>query len=745
MKKLILSISCVLIATIAFATNQPTTMAEAKAQYKKEREAIREAFMPNFKPEKHEKLDREARFQRDLQKKMENSKALNEARKNQRTNPQTERKIENSLTKLIRDFSPNVSWKNPKAEGLKTFHKLDSVTLFNDDPNDMITYDQVAYYSYTVIDDYYYPHKLTVVGRGIVEGELLAEVIFEWHTEGALKGYLKSHSDFGINSWGWPQGEKFVYSYDAQNRVDTVWGLDYDGEAHLEGMPGVWLYDQMDVYVAYDANDNPIEVHIYVYGDGAWHLAAEQSRTVDHLGRTLTYESWGWDFAEVSPGNWDYVWKGIDKTQYEYFQNYMILTFWQIESYDLATETWIPDEQMINTFEMHNTRPEVTYTEHNYWNKITGDWSGNICSWGICFYNYKHYYTYDNAANNYKPLSARGESFVDGAWIDDMTTTIVWTPNPSTGVSWRMESTQSVIFHNFNPGVWEVFEIATIDYSSAFADFLIGERWTLREIINPGGFYGEKFINTFTANGTLITNEFYESWDGGIVWDPVVKIVRELDAVELPAKSWHYMPEIDWDTWMPTGNWDLYGSFTYEHASNGARTKTMGWCGEIGTTPLNGWEYDADWTIPIDELIIWKDYYFYTTGAGDFHFTHKVNTYIHYLGNSDCWYAPYTTWATATQTYFWSEVEALGTSIQDVIVDDMNTTVRVYPNPVKDVLHIQTEQTIQSIFVFDMNGKMVVNLRGNQQTIDLQSLQTGNYVVRIHTDKVVVPVKIVKQ
>jgi hypothetical protein len=71
--------------------------------------------------------------------------------------------------------------------------------------------------------------------------------------------------------------------------------------------------------------------------------------------------------------------------------------------------------------------------------------------------------------------------------------------------------------------------------------------------------------------------------------------------------------------------------------------------------------------------------------------------------------------------------------------------LNVYPNPVTDVLNIQTEETIKQIVVLDLNGRVVAQFNGNTKTINLQTLPAGNYVVRIHTETAIVPVRIVKQ
>ncbi|MDR0438504.1 MAG: T9SS type A sorting domain-containing protein [Bacteroidales bacterium] len=74
-----------------------------------------------------------------------------------------------------------------------------------------------------------------------------------------------------------------------------------------------------------------------------------------------------------------------------------------------------------------------------------------------------------------------------------------------------------------------------------------------------------------------------------------------------------------------------------------------------------------------------------------------------------------------------------------------NQNIVIYPNPVNDVLHIQTEQTIKQIFVLDLTGRVMLQLQGDRKTVDLQSIPSGNYIVRIHTKTTIVPIKIVKQ
>jgi hypothetical protein len=93
----------------------------------------------------------------------------------------------------------------------------------------------------------------------------------------------------------------------------------------------------------------------------------------------------------------------------------------------------------------------------------------------------------------------------------------------------------------------------------------------------------------------------------------------------------------------------------------------------------------------------------------------------------------------STITWTFTTVQGSGLSLL------LENNIIIYPNPVKDELNIQTEQIITQIVVLDLQGKVVKLQQGNSKTIDLQMLPMGNYIVRIHTETTIIPVKIVKQ
>ena len=69
----------------------------------------------------------------------------------------------------------------------------------------------------------------------------------------------------------------------------------------------------------------------------------------------------------------------------------------------------------------------------------------------------------------------------------------------------------------------------------------------------------------------------------------------------------------------------------------------------------------------------------------------------------------------------------------------------LYPNPVKDILHIKCDN-MQQYDVFSLDGKLIKSLQRNddEAVIDFSDLEKGIYMVRITSDKGIVTRKIVK-
>lgn len=84
--------------------------------------------------------------------------------------------------------------------------------------------------------------------------------------------------------------------------------------------------------------------------------------------------------------------------------------------------------------------------------------------------------------------------------------------------------------------------------------------------------------------------------------------------------------------------------------------------------------------------------------------------------------------------------------VDDAIVK--NNTVDIYPNPAKNRITISSKEGLKSYKIYDEAGRLVrsaSSLKGNKIEVNLSSIQTGNYVVSIETEKQTINKKLIKQ
>jgi hypothetical protein len=74
-------------------------------------------------------------------------------------------------------------------------------------------------------------------------------------------------------------------------------------------------------------------------------------------------------------------------------------------------------------------------------------------------------------------------------------------------------------------------------------------------------------------------------------------------------------------------------------------------------------------------------------------------------------------------------------------------SVSFYPNPVEDVLHINSKEAVDAVSVYTVTGQKVSNVtfNNNQTELDLSSLTSGVYLVKVTSNGSVENLKVVKQ
>lgn len=76
--------------------------------------------------------------------------------------------------------------------------------------------------------------------------------------------------------------------------------------------------------------------------------------------------------------------------------------------------------------------------------------------------------------------------------------------------------------------------------------------------------------------------------------------------------------------------------------------------------------------------------------------------------------------------------------------DSELSILSVFPNPVKDILNINSQKNVEKTEVYNLSGQLVLTAK-NQTKIDMSSLPAGNYVVRIFSADEVKSIPVIKK
>ncbi|MCH2225435.1 MAG: T9SS type A sorting domain-containing protein, partial [Crocinitomicaceae bacterium] len=58
-----------------------------------------------------------------------------------------------------------------------------------------------------------------------------------------------------------------------------------------------------------------------------------------------------------------------------------------------------------------------------------------------------------------------------------------------------------------------------------------------------------------------------------------------------------------------------------------------------------------------------------------------------------------------------------------------NTSISIYPNPAKNVLHIDANTSYSDVQILDINGRLVIAHSSGQDMLDLSGFSDGTYIL----------------
>lgn len=78
--------------------------------------------------------------------------------------------------------------------------------------------------------------------------------------------------------------------------------------------------------------------------------------------------------------------------------------------------------------------------------------------------------------------------------------------------------------------------------------------------------------------------------------------------------------------------------------------------------------------------------------------------------------------------------------------DNIKSEISIFPNPVKDILTFKTSEKVKKAEIYDVNGRLQkVELGISNNQLNVSTLKTGNYILKVSTDNKSYQTKFIKQ
>ena len=71
--------------------------------------------------------------------------------------------------------------------------------------------------------------------------------------------------------------------------------------------------------------------------------------------------------------------------------------------------------------------------------------------------------------------------------------------------------------------------------------------------------------------------------------------------------------------------------------------------------------------------------------------------------------------------------------------------VKLWPNPVKNIVHFYGDYDFESVLVYDYQGVLVMHQEGSSTSLNIQSLNSGLYVLKFYGNDKIRTSRLLKQ
>lgn len=489
----------------------------------------------------------------------------------------------------------------------------------------------------------------------------------------------------------WVTYEDATYQWDNEDRLtmfqtyQPVWG---------EGMRQEYAYNTLGQLVTYtttayfEGNWMPMNKYEYAYDDAGnaneiisyyyssdWQYEAKEMAEYDEFKRQIVYESYYYAGG----------WQRSVRELYEYDDDDHQTSF--IIQLDGGSD-WINDMRYEHEYE----NGLIMLQKVSFWNTGLNNWNGHGDDFGT---SERTIFTYDDLSREISQVVSKIFTPSSGEYTDKGAIYTTWSTLPS-------GETESVaLAYDEDIYGWdEPFRTVTTRYNAMGLITYFGE-------IQPTWEINRWEETTYDANGNILEAASWRIENSTTYSD--MRLVFEYEDNK-PVLQTNYFSD-------GGQGWEPASQFVYEYENN-YRTRNLSYFYDGSDfSPSWGWGIDLDFAVLAVDIIQPSQ----VTLFQDRWYDHKITyTYDYQSAGSD--------WNIITFTRNYVD--------QEIGIDESRFAEHaVYPNPAQDYVIIESENNINSIYIYDITGRSVlniVNMNVLKTNIDISTFNTGVYIMNIN-------------